>query len=100
MSVLLGFPHYVGFPGGSVINNLSAMQETRVRSQGREDPLAKGMATHSSNLPGESPWTEEPGVRPWGRKTTKCLTHTISSLTLPTWELEARKLNHPHSCHL
>ena len=33
-----------------------------VQSLGREDPLEEGMATHSSKfLPGESPWTEEPG---------------------------------------
>ena len=36
------------------------MQETQVRSLGREDPLEEGMATHSSILPGESPWTGEP----------------------------------------
>ena len=61
MSVLFGFPHYVGFPGGSVVKNLPAMKETRVRSRRREDPLEKGMATHSSILPGEPPGTEEPG---------------------------------------
>ena len=33
----------------------------QVRSLGREEPLKEGMATHSSILPGESPWTEEPG---------------------------------------
>ena len=37
------------------------MQETWVRSLDWEDPLEEGMATHSSILPGESPWTEEPG---------------------------------------
>ena len=37
------------------------MQETWVRSQGREDPLEKEMATHSSILAWEIPWTEEPG---------------------------------------
>ena len=35
-----------------------AMQETRVRSLGREDPLEKGMAIHSSNLAWRIPWTE------------------------------------------
>ena len=39
-----------GFPGGSVIKNPSAMQETLVQSQGQEDPLERGMATHSSIL--------------------------------------------------
>ena len=45
------------------------MQEMLVRSRHQEDPLEEGMATHSSVLAGESPWTEEPG-RPclWGRK--------------------------------
>ena len=38
----------VGFPGGSVVKNLPAMQEAWVRSLGGEDPLVKGMATHSS----------------------------------------------------
>ena len=40
----------VGFPGGSVVKNLPAVQETWVRSLGWEDPLEKGMATHSSIL--------------------------------------------------
>ena len=39
---------------------LPAVQETRVQSLGWEDPLEKGMATHSSILVGEIPWTEEP----------------------------------------
>ena len=37
------------------------MQETWVPSLGREDPLEKGMATHSSILAWDIPWTEEPG---------------------------------------
>ena len=37
------------------------MQETRVRSFGQEDPLEKGMITHSNILAWELPWTEEPG---------------------------------------
>ena len=37
------------------------MQETQVRSLGWEDPLEKGMATHSSILSWRIPWTEEPG---------------------------------------
>ena len=43
------------------IKNLSAMQETQVQSLGQEDPLEKGMATHSSILAWRIPWTEEPG---------------------------------------
>jgi len=40
--------------------NLPAMQETQVQSLGQEDPLEKGMATHSSILAWRIPWTEEP----------------------------------------
>ena len=41
--------------------NLPAMQEIQVQSLGREDPLEKEMATHSSILAWSFPWTEEPG---------------------------------------
>ena len=44
-----------------MVKNLSAMQETLVQSLGWEDPLEKEMATHSSILAWEIPWTEEPG---------------------------------------
>ena len=44
-----------------MVKNLAATQETRVRSLGWEDPLETGMATHSSMLAWEIPWTEEPG---------------------------------------
>ena len=45
------------------------MQETWVQLLGREDPLEKGMATHSSILTWEIPWTEHPGgLLSWGRK--------------------------------
>ena len=44
-----------------MVENLPAMQETRVRSLGWEDPLEMGMATHSSILAWRIPWTEEPG---------------------------------------
>ena len=43
-----------------MVKNTPATQETRVRSLGQEDPLEKGMATHSSNLAWRIPWTEEP----------------------------------------
>ena len=51
----------MGFSSGSVVKNLLAMQERRVQSLGREDPLEEGMAAHSSILAWEIPWTEEPG---------------------------------------
>ena len=47
--------------GGSVLKNLPAVQETQVRSLGREDPLEEGVATHSRILAWRVPWTEEPG---------------------------------------
>ena len=43
------------------VKNLPAMWETWVRSLGQEDPLEKGMATHSSILAWRISWTEEPG---------------------------------------
>ena len=43
------------------VKNLPAMHETWVRSLGGEDPLEKGMATHSSILVWRIPRTEEPG---------------------------------------
>ena len=44
-----------------VVKNLPAVQETWVRSLGREDPLEEEMTTHSSILAWRSPWTEQPG---------------------------------------
>ena len=46
-----------------MVKNLPTMQEICVRSLGWEDPLEEGMETHTVFLPGESPWTEEPGGR-------------------------------------
>ena len=50
-----------GIEVAQLVKNAPAMQETWVRSLGWEDPLEEGMATHSSILACESPWTEEPG---------------------------------------
>ena len=44
-----------------MVKRLPTLRETRVRSPGWEDPLAKEMATHSSILAWKIPWTEEPG---------------------------------------
>ena len=44
-----------------MVKNLPAVWEVWVRSLGREDPLEKGMATHSRILAWKIPWTEEPG---------------------------------------
>ena len=43
------------------VKNWPAMQETQVTSLGQEDPLEKEMATHSSILAWDIPWTEDPG---------------------------------------
>ena len=44
-----------------MVKSPPAMQETQVQSLGQEDPLEEEMATHSSMLAWEIPWTEEPG---------------------------------------
>ena len=50
-----------------MVKNSLVMQETWVRSLGREDPLKEGTATHSSILTWRIPWTEEPcGLQPMG----------------------------------
>ena len=43
-----------------MVKRLPAMRETQVRSLGREEPMEKEMATHSSTLAWKIPWTEEP----------------------------------------
>ena len=45
-----------------MVKNLPTIQETQIPSLGWEDPLEKGMATHSSISAWEIPWTEEPGM--------------------------------------
>ena len=47
-------------PGGSLVRNLPAIQETLVLSLSWEDSLEESMATHSTILAWEIPWTEEP----------------------------------------
>ena len=69
------------------------LTETQVWSLSWEDPLEKGMATHSSILAWRIPWTEEPGgiESPWGREesdTTEWLTHTLTHTHTHT---------HPHT---
>ena len=65
------------------VKRLSTMRETQVRALGREDPLEKEMATHSSTLAWKIPWTEECGrLQSTGRKkldTTEQL-HFLSTL--------------------
>ena len=61
--------YFMGFPGGWVVKNSPAMQETRVWSLGWEDPLEKEMTFHSSILPGKSHGQRSlTGYSPWGHK--------------------------------
>ena len=53
----MGWPSLVA----QMVKNLSAVQKTQVQSLSQEDPLEKGMRTHSNSLACKSPWTEELG---------------------------------------
>ena len=58
-----------GFPIGSVVKNLPAVQEIWVWSVGGEDSLEEGMATHSSILAWRVPWQRSlGGYSPWGHR--------------------------------
>ena len=61
----MGFVLFLAFSRASLVaqtvKRLPTLWETRVRALGREDPLEKEMATHSSILAWKIPWTEEPG---------------------------------------
>ena len=50
-----------GFPGDSVVKNPPANVGRSGSSLDQEDPLEEGMATHSSIIAWEIPWTEKPG---------------------------------------
>ena len=52
---------YTLTPGEQMVKKLPATQATQVRCLGQENPLEKGMATHSSILAWRTSWTEEPG---------------------------------------
>ena len=63
------------------VKRLLTMRETRVQSLGREGPLEKEMAAHSSTLAWKIPWTEEPGrLQPMGLQSRTRLTDFIHSL--------------------
>ena len=72
-----------------MVKDLPTIQETQIPSLGWEDPLEKGMATHSSISAWKIPWTEEPGsYSPWGGKesdTTERLTLSHFSKSKTTW---------------
>ena len=59
--IYIYYAYILGFPDGSVVRNSPAMQDTSVQSLGWEDPLENEMASHSSILTWEVPWTEKPG---------------------------------------
>ena len=67
---MLGLPEsHMGFPDAQMVKNLPAIQETQVLSLGQEDPLEKGMATHSSVIAWRILWTKEPsGLQPMWSK--------------------------------
>ena len=60
---LLPYPLWAALVAQTV-KSLPAIQETQVQSMGWEDPLEKGIATHSTILAWRIPWTEEPGGLP------------------------------------
>ena len=61
------------------VKNLPAIQDTWVQSLGQEGPLGKGIATHSSILAWEIPWTEEPGgLQSMGLQRVRCNWLTLS----------------------
>ena len=61
MGQLLQLPALLFSLAAWIVKNPPAMKETRVQFLGLEDPLEKGMATHSSSLAWRIPWTVEPG---------------------------------------
>ena len=86
------------------LKRLTQMQETRVRSLGREDRLEKEMATHSSILAWRISWTEEPGRlrslgshrarHDWGdlaQHSTPLFAHFHCTMTIPIWPHEDKK---------
>ena len=85
-------PHIINLEAQAV-KNLPAVQKTWVRSPDREDPLENGVATHSSVLAWEIPWTEKPGgLQAMGSPrighgwATNNLTLTLSTLV---WNIES-----------
>ena len=67
-----------------MVKNLPAIQETQVKSLGREDPMEEETAIHSCILTWRIPWTESlVGYSPWGHKeldATERLTHTYTHI--------------------
>ena len=63
LTVAFDLPDSLNFASlvAQMVKRLPAVRETQVQSLGREDPLEKAMAAHSSTLAWKIPWTEEPG---------------------------------------
>ena len=76
-----------GQPGAFLVArmawNLPVMRETQVRFLGQEDPVEKGMTTHSGILSWRSPWTEEPGLQPIGSQRVDAAEQLTLSLFTP-----------------
>ena len=87
----VGSTHYLGFPSGSAVENLPAMQETWeiwVCFLGWEDPLEEEMTTHSSILAWRIPWIEEPGgLQSMGLQ--RVGHDWAHSTSLPSWKLQS-----------
>ena len=65
-------------PGAPMVKNLLAVRENRVQSLDQEDPLEKGMATHSSILDWRIPWMGSlVGYSPWGHKELNMSEYTL-----------------------
>ena len=107
-----------GFPGSTVVKNLPAKQdtqETQVWSLSQEDPLEKEMATYSSILAWEIPWTKEPGelqsIHGVAKNWTWLIMHTPTqcmnrkhfaknnAVTLTTFLLQRHPTNFPNILH-
>ena len=69
-----------------MVKNPPAMQETWVQSLGREDPLEKGMATHSSILAWRIPQRSLVGYSPWGCKELD-MTESLTTLSFTSFKM-------------
>ena len=93
--------------GAQLVKNRPAILETWVLSLGWEDPLEKGLATHSSILSWRIPWTEEPGRlqsmglqkvgRDWTTKTSSIL-HMVMYV-FKCYSFNSSHLSYPHCVH-
>ena len=70
-----------------MIKRLPAVQETQAQSLGLEDPLEKGVETHSSILAWRIPWTEEPGELHTVHEVTKSLTQLRTNTLMTAFTL-------------